>query len=154
MPKLVKGSDAAKVHMQKIRDIAKAKREALKNVSIEESNQQEEPEELEEQVEFKEQPEEANSEVSEDIEVEIKPKTMRKPRTPKVKQDVQIVKAPPRPKKKIIIEEEEEEEQVEVVYKPNKANSKPKTVKAPKKQVEKAPEVIENPLLTRRYSRN
>ena len=148
MPKLVKGSEEAKEYMKNIRAMAKAKREALKNVSIEESNQQEEPEE---QVEFKEQPEEANSEVSEDIEVEIKPKTMRKPRTPKVKQEVQVVKAPKRVAKKIIIEEDDEEE-VEVVYKPKNA-SKPKIVKAPKKQVEKEPEIIDNPLLSRRYSR-
>ena len=144
MPKFEKGSDAAKEHMARIREMAKAKREALKNVSVEEHNEQKE-EPVEEPVE------EANSEVSEEIEVEVKPKAVKKPKTPKVKQDVQIVKAPKRVAKKIIIEEDEEEE-VEVVYKPKNA-SKPKIVKAPKKQVEKAPEVIENPLLTRRYSR-
>ena len=150
MPKLVKGSEEAKEFMKKVREMAKAKREGLKNVSIQ---PEEEFEEQEEQIEFKEEHEEAISEVSEDIEVEIKPKSMRKPRTPKVKQEVQVVKAPPRPKKKIIIEEDDEEEEVEVVYKPNKNNSKPKTVKAPKKEVEKAPEAFDNPLLSRRYSR-
>lgn len=145
MPRFEKGSDVAKVHMQKIRDIAKAKREALKNVFIEEPQEQEEKEEP---IEFKE---EANSEVSEEIEVEVKPKTMRKPRAPKVKQDIQVVKAPKRAVKKIIIEEDEEEE-VEVVYKPKNA-SKPKTIKVSKKEVEKEPEPFNNPLLSRRYSR-
>lgn len=148
MPRLVKGSEEAKQYMQKIRELAKAKREALKNISIEESNKQEEPEE---QVEFKEQPEETNSEVSEDVEIEVKPKTMRKPRIVKPKQEVQVVKAPKRVAKKIIIEEDDEEE-VEVVYKPKNA-SKPKIVKAPKKEVEKEPEPFNNPLLSRRYSR-
>jgi hypothetical protein len=150
MPRFEKGSEEAKQHMARIREMAKAKREALKNVSINEPIEEPKDEEL---IEFNQEPEEQEDD-NEDIEIEIKPKTMRKPRVVKPKQEVQVIKAPPRPKKKIIIEEQEdEEEEVEIVYKPNKANSKSKTVKTPKASKVVEPKPFDNPLLTRRYSR-
>lgn len=112
MPKFVKGSQEAKDHMANLRAMAKAKREALKNVSVEESRTSNiRPEDSDDSSEHwttkaynKENESSESSEVEvEVVEAKVEEKKTKKPRA-----------------KKIIIEETPEQTVEEKVVKPKR----------------------------------
>lgn len=174
MPNPVKGSQEAKDQMAKIRELGRLKREALKNVSIAETRSDAEGERSTEEpiIEVQADAEgerstepiiEVQALPTQDIISETKIKAKRAPRSKAKapKQEVQVIKAPPRPKKKIIIEEDDDDnEEIEIIYKAS-AKSQRSESKAPAKAPAKVAEITQasptepmqlnnNPLLFRR----